>query len=1123
MGELRVFENKSQQYEQKISALKEAEVEFRIEKETEIENLNKQVDSMKKRQERSNNEQMANLEDENKKMVKEVTLLETKVNKLERENKQTAKKLVEAKEVAEKVEDYTKDRERLKSELEALRKENDELNLIKDSHDTLLNSAEEIHTLNKKLIKIEEEKTNLFKDNMKLKQESSKNAKNQEIIKTNLNKIQLLENERDDLRDTINKLNIKVETLMQSNAKLEEHEQELAQLKLENKTLQRSNTSLQRKVDEVSTQSASFESENQKFAKTIENFKNTARSVETLEKEIYELESSKDELGRDNKSLTKQVERLKQQMEEKAVNLENLTSKMKIVEREKLKLIRDLEQWYGEQSKMDALERENRELSQSRNDERKSAMNLREDLIKERMKSDQIKDTMEGLHKQLKKLGLDPNKLDADVAMLSNQRIQNLDESLNKLLESRQKKIEVLEATLKDVRNDNASLKQNMEVQKLKSGGNNQVMEIQLKTVVTERDELRADLAKLKIDTNAVNDEVKLYKKKLEKIQESMVDTQIENSTLQSQSTSLLSQINQLQSTQSMLETSKKKLEEAEKSWKTEREDLLRDQVGLQKLHDNLQQDYENLVVEKDAQKEVEKQLRTEVKKLKSMSMSLDEDQERLLKAKEAIDQERESIRTDAKTLSNLRSEHARLKDDFRSLFTSNDRIKTEYCNLQSDYKTLKTTHNQLKLSQTELKGQLGEAKDQLQMSDVEHSKVLNRVEVLSQVNSSLEEDRKNLMSHVTVLLSQYHELLTQTIDDKEHFHEEEKVFYEKMNNLSRQKEKLEEKIMDTYKNMNTPKAKKSGLGDQIAKSLKMMSKIGKRSGQAGVGHHSGVGHSQVRHHIHHLHHPASTASTLIGDEHDSSSVGSGGNDSLGSGHHSPSSEMVRSESALELRGGRKTSLPALSASQMQKSVFRKSMPMHLEDSDGNNADDDSVNSFISSSINLNSGSHIDEIPTRDLGPERPGHHYSQSPSSHSELGLPNNSTTSTTSSTPPDNRSARAISRVYLNGGPSSSSDPRSSTPQMAWKSNNNRNNEEMIPPAIPARKVSRAGGVQAADLPPQRPPKPLNGTRRTSEDTRSSASGGSSPTLDGSITATVAQTDNSSQNTAWYEYGCV
>ena len=42
-----------------------------------------------------------------------------------------------------------------------------------------------------------------------------------------------------------------------------------------------------------------------------------------------------------------------------------------------------------------------------------------------------------------------------------------------------------------------------------------------------------------------------------------------------------------------------------------------------------------------------------------------------------------------------------------RSLFTANERIKTEYCNLQTDYKTLKTENNQMKLRTTEMQGKL--------------------------------------------------------------------------------------------------------------------------------------------------------------------------------------------------------------------------------------------------------------------------------------------------------------------------------------------------------------------------------------------------------------------------------
>jgi hypothetical protein len=46
-------------------------------------------------------------------------------------------------------------------------------------------------------------------------------------------------------------------------------------------------------------------------------------------------------------------------------------------------------------------------------------------------------------------------------------------------------------------------------------------------------------------------------------------------------------------------------------------------------------------------------------------------------------------------------------------------------------------------------------------------------------------------------------------MEDKEHFHEEEKYYSDRMNNLSRQKEKLEEKIMEQYKRMDNSTPKK--------------------------------------------------------------------------------------------------------------------------------------------------------------------------------------------------------------------------------------------------------------------------------------------------------------------------
>merc|ERR1712013_795457 len=242
--------------------------------------------------------------------------------------------------------------------------------------------------------------------------------------------------------------------------------------------------------------------------------------------------------------------------------------------------------------------------------------------------------------------------------------------------------------------------------------------------------------------------------------------------------------------------------------------------------------------------------------------------------------QERETLKMDKKTLANLRSEHSRLKDDFRSLFTANERMKTEYCNLQTDYKSLKTENNQLKLRHTELQGKLGDAREQCTALDVENTKVTNRCEVLHQLNLSLEEDRKSLMSQVSLLLSQYHDLLTQTLDDKEHYHEEEREYSDKVHNLRRQKEKLEEKIMEQYKRMENSTPKKKGIGFTL---VKKMRKAGSNMFLA-----SPSGRSRSRNQD---------------TEHDSSSLGSGGNDSVDSGGQSPAENMLGGGTVMELQG----------------------------------------------------------------------------------------------------------------------------------------------------------------------------------------------------------------------------
>uniref|UniRef100_A0A1B6DUN4 Calponin-homology (CH) domain-containing protein n=1 Tax=Clastoptera arizonana TaxID=38151 RepID=A0A1B6DUN4_9HEMI len=278
-------------------------------------------------------------------------------------------------------------------------------------------------------------------------------------------------------------------------------------------------------------------------------------------------------------------------------------------------------------------------------------------------------------------------------------------------------------------------------------------------------------------------------------------------STLQSQISSLTSQLTALQLANSQLVAEKEEvIKELEK--------VQTDQVTLQALHEQLSVQYESQRNDKEFLKTTLRDLRIEHRNLKEAN-------ELLSSVNETLTADKDNLKDESKSLNNLRAEHSKLKDDFRSLFTSNEKLKKEYRALQEEYKSLRVESGKCKLSLTELNGELETRNDKITGLEVQVSKLTSQCEMLTQIKTSFEEDRRSLMEYVRQLLDQYHELLMHSLDDKEHYHAEEKMFRDKVNNLNRQKEKLEEKIMEHYFKLESCPAKKKSFGATLVKRMR--------------------------------------------------------------------------------------------------------------------------------------------------------------------------------------------------------------------------------------------------------------------------------------------------------------
>ncbi|XP_017886714.1 girdin isoform X3 [Ceratina calcarata] len=529
---------------------------------------------------------------------------------------------------------------------------------------------------------------------------------------------------------------------------------------------------------ENSSRVLELEKEKKKQSLKIESLND---NVERLTQQNTDLELVWKQALEENKKLQNSLknqksssEKQQQEFQEKDVALDKAANSIEVLERKITQLEQELHDSVTQISRLQEIERSSKELDSRAAIDRETLEILQSNLVAEKLNTQQ-------LYTILEKLGLTDN-------MLASLPWENI-----------LKKIAQIPEVVEYIKESNDSCKKS--VPESTTSENNETSDI--------HSTLEATVESLKKELEHLNMKLVTAHTASENLLSENTKLEVQITTLQSQNNSLAAQHTALQLANSQLVAEKEELLKERSAQQQVHAQLVHDQVTLQALHEQLNNEYENLFHEHDALKSNLRDLKNEIRTLRESS--------ECLKVKNiSLQTEKESLTNDAKSLNNLRGEHSKLKDDFRNLYTATEKLRMEYRNLQEQYRKNKIEMNRLSLKLTEMQGELSSKDDKCSNLELQINKLNQRCEVLLHMNSGLDNDRRSLMDNISLLFSQYHELLNHSLEDKEYYHNEEKMYAEKVNHLCRQKEKLEDKIMEHYRKLESCTPKKKGIGANI-------------------------------------------------------------------------------------------------------------------------------------------------------------------------------------------------------------------------------------------------------------------------------------------------------------------
>uniref|UniRef100_A0A8C3WMA6 Coiled-coil domain containing 88A n=1 Tax=Catagonus wagneri TaxID=51154 RepID=A0A8C3WMA6_9CETA len=845
------------QLEKTIETLREnSERQIKI-LEQENEHLNQTVSSLRQRSQISAEARVKDIEKENKILHESIKETSSKLSKMEFEKRQIRKELEHYKEKGERAEELENELHHLEKENELLQKKITNLKITCEKIEALEQENSELERENRKFKKTLDSFKNLTfqlesleKENSQLDEENLELRRNVESLKCASMKMAQLQLENKELESEKEQLKKGLELMKASFKKTERLEVSYQGLDTENQRLQKALENSNKKIQQLESELQDLEVENQTLQKNLEELKISSKRLEQLEKENRSLEQETSQLEKDKKQLEKENKRLRQQAEIKDTTLEENNVKIGNLEKENKALFKEIGIYKESCIRLKELEKENKELVKRTTIDIKTLVTLREDLVSEKLKTQQMNNDLEKLTHELEKIGLNKERLLHDEQSTDDRYKlleSKLESTLKKSLEIKEEKIAALEARLEESTNYNQQLRQELKTVKknyeaLKqrqdeermvqsspptSGEDNKweresqettrellkvkdrLIEVERNnaTLQAEKQALKTQLKQLETQNNNLQAQILALQRQTVSLQEQNTTLQtqnaklqVENSTLNSQSTSLMNQNAQLLIQQSSLENENESVIKEREDLKSLYDSLIKDHEKLELLHERQASEYESLIAKHGTLKSAHKNLEMEHK-------DLEDRYNQLLKQKGQLEDLEKTLKVEQEKMLLKSKNHETVAAEYKKLCGENDRLNHTYNQLlketevlQTDHKNLKSLLNNSKLEQTRLEAEFSKLKEQYQQLDITSTKLNNQCELLSQLKGNLEEENRHLLDQIQTLMLQNRTLLEQNMESKDLFHVEQRQYIDKLNELRRQKEKLEEKIMDQYK-----------------------------------------------------------------------------------------------------------------------------------------------------------------------------------------------------------------------------------------------------------------------------------------------------------------------------------